>query len=288
MSISYPSDVTDFDDLPPPDQVRDGIDYPDSDGEEMGESDWHLVAMTTLFSMLRERYRARDVYVAADMMFYYEEGNPSAVRSPDCMVVFGVPNHARASWLAWEEKALPAVVFEIASGRTFRDDLRAKRDLYERLGIPEYILFDPVGLYLRDRRLRGFRLREGSYAEIELDDEGGLVSEQLGLMIYPEGEILRLVDMETRRYLRTGEESSRLYERERERFALLKRAARAARRRAVRAFKAEQQKADAERQKADAERQKADAERQRGDELAAEVERLRAMLAAKPDGGRNP
>ena len=224
-------------------------------------------AKKTLYgSLVYHVDRQFDVYVAADMMFYYEKGNPSAVRSPDCMVILGVPNHRRPSWLAWEEKAMPAVVFEIASKRTFRDDLRSKRVLYERLGIPEYILFDPIGFFFRDQRLRGFRLREGSYVEIEQGDEEGLVSEQLGLMIYPEGDILRLVDMRTHRSLRTAEEASGLYEHEVVRNAELKRMARAARRRAARALKAE---------------------RQRAEQLVAEVERLRAMLGPRADEGGN-
>lgn len=323
MSISHPPiDLDEFEfeseseaqSGPPPEEVRDGIHYPSSDGEEMGESGWHLVAMTTLFSMLRRHFSGQDVYVAADMMLYYEEGNPRAVRAPDCMVVLGVKNHQRRSWLAWEEGALPSVVFEVASAGTFRQDLGAKRRVYEKLGIPEYFLFDPIALSDSAHPLRGFRLREGRYVAIPRDERGGLVSERLGMLIYPEVDILRLVDLQTHRPLLTDDEVVWRYERQRRLIAARKRLVKAAQRRSAFALftaklraeverrrarvereqaeadrnraEAEHQKAEAERQKAESERQKAEAERSRADRLAVEVERLRAILGLKEDENR--
>jgi len=42
------------------------VDYPDSDGEPLAETPWHLAAITYLLQALKGRYADRDdVYVAA-------------------------------------------------------------------------------------------------------------------------------------------------------------------------------------------------------------------------------
>ena len=270
---------------PPPEEMRNGIHYPSTDGEEMGENDWHYEALAALHSMLKGRYRGLDVYIAADMMMYYEEGNPRAVRAPDLMVVFGVKDRHRRSWLAWEEGALPAVVVEFASPKTVKEDLGAKKDVYQQLGIPEYILFDPEGDQLGPPRLRGYRLREGEYEPIDPDGEDGLVSEQLGLLLYPFGHVLRLVDLATRRALLSYEELLRLSRDEDRRFSGLKRSLKASRRRARTALVAERAKADValatERAKADAERAKADAERAKADAERAKADAERSNAGAE-------
>lgn len=138
-----------------PDEIRNGIYYPSSDGKPLGEADWHYEACAHLFFMLREHFAGQDVYVASDLMVYHEEGNPKAVFAPDCMVVFGVPQKPRISFLAWEEGALPAVIFELASRKTWRKDLREKRELYASLGVSEYYVFDVLGVCFRGPRLRG-------------------------------------------------------------------------------------------------------------------------------------
>jgi len=57
--------------LPEP-LVRPTIEYPESDGEPMGETGFHVTLITFLLSMLREHFRNRsDVYVGANMFVYY-------------------------------------------------------------------------------------------------------------------------------------------------------------------------------------------------------------------------
>ncbi len=51
--------------------------YPETDGEPMGEGAFHLAAMVYLYAALSRLFEHRDdVYVAADMFVYYEEGTP--------------------------------------------------------------------------------------------------------------------------------------------------------------------------------------------------------------------
>src|SRR5690348_1039368 len=103
MSISLPSlPGTVFDPL-----------YPDSDGEPMGETEIHVIAIFDLYHALRRHFRRlQDVHVAADMFLYYEQGNPRACKAPDVMVSKGVRGkHPRRSFRVWEENAVPAVAF---------------------------------------------------------------------------------------------------------------------------------------------------------------------------------
>jgi Uma2 family endonuclease len=162
--------------------------YPESDGKPMGETEVHVFELIRILTTLRAWFRrTADVYVGGNMMFYYEEGNPKASISPDVFVVFGVSTAPpRRTYKLWEEGVPPAAVFELTSRKTRREDLGKKRDLYRRIGVREYILYDPLGEYLRPP-LQGFRLTGDIYEPIAPEPDGTLHSEALGLM-------LRLVD----------------------------------------------------------------------------------------------
>ena len=148
-----------------------------------------------------------DVYVAADMFLYYERGNPRASKAPDVMVIFGVGNHKRRTFKTWVEHAVPTVIFEISSDETYEEDLHGKREVYQRLGVAEYFLFDPLGDCL-DPRLQGFRLEDGQYVALTPEPDGGLISVQLGVRLVPEGDMLRLIDLRTGQPLLTSQEKS--------------------------------------------------------------------------------
>src|SRR5262249_26300187 len=137
-----------------------------------------------------------DVYVASNMILYYEQGNPSARRDPDVLVARGVGKHLRRSFRTWEENAVPRVLFEISSEATWREDLEDKRELYARLGVAEYILFDPEARFL-DPPLQGFWLEQGVSVPIQPAADGSLLSVELGLRLIAEGGMLRLLDART-------------------------------------------------------------------------------------------
>ena len=72
---------------------REEIYYPESDGKPMGETDFHIQTITYLYQALNAFFSNEpDVKICADIMFYYEEGNPHKVFSPDVMFVRGVAN----------------------------------------------------------------------------------------------------------------------------------------------------------------------------------------------------
>ena len=161
------------------------VDYPDSDGLPMAESESQFWPILYIGAALDCYFQARDdVYVVGNLLLYYQEGDDKKSVSPDLMVVIGAPKHVRSSYRLWEEPKAPDFVLEVASESTYRSDRGGKRDLYADMGVSEYWQCDPVGDYL-EPSLLGFRLVEGRYVPIPVAiTEGAMLvghSEVLGL-----------------------------------------------------------------------------------------------------------
>jgi Uma2 family endonuclease len=171
------------------------IEYPESDGKPVGETDVHRREILHTIETLERHFRdAPDIYVSGNLMFYYEEGNPSAVVSPDVFVVKGVRKGLRRTYKLWEEGVAPCVVIEMTSRSTRLEDKGNKRALYAQLGVREYFLFDPLGEYLKPP-LQGFTLVDGEYAALPVESDGGIISRELGLKLYRDETVLRLFDL---------------------------------------------------------------------------------------------
>lgn len=224
--------------------------YPSGDGLPMAETPTHVRAIMLLHQALEDLFPDRpDVFVASDIFWYWEEGNPAARISPDVMVVPGVrPRDVRErrSFLSWEEGgAVPAVVFEMASRGTWREDLDEKFDRYEQLGVREYFLFDPEGLHLVPP-LQGYRLHGSAYRRLRTGD----LESELGFRLRPEEAMLRVIDTRTDQPILTRAEQ-------------------------VQRANARLDQAEARAITAEV---VAETEKARADALAAEVERLRRLL----------
>lgn len=174
--------------------------YPERDGKPMGETDLHRDEMYRLITTLQAAFADRfDVYVSGNLMLYYEEGNPRRSVSPDVFVVFGIVKHRREIYKLWEEGAAPAVVIEVTSRTTRREDMVRKRDLYARLGVQEYYLYDPrfPELQYLNPPLQGNALVSGVYEPMTPEDNGALTSPVLGMRLQLVGELLHLFDVQT-------------------------------------------------------------------------------------------
>ena len=200
---------------PPYDLEKDdlSIKYPDSDGEPMAENDYQLTAMMDVIPTLRERFDARDdVYAGGDMLIYYHMNDNETRVAPDVFVVFGTTKEKRNSWIVWREGKAPDIVMELASGSTWRRDMREKRDIYSEMGVVEYWRFDPTSNYFFPP-LAGELLGENEYRTIELTtNSDGMVSGHsaiLGLDIcaLPDGN-LRFYDSASGHWLRTLHEEA--------------------------------------------------------------------------------
>jgi len=164
----------------------------------MAETDIHVWEITAALATLSLFFEDQsDVYVAANNFIYYDESDKTARFSPDVYVVFGVKKKQRRIFKTWVEKHMPSIVFEASSRGTWLEDIGNKKALCQRMGVKEYILFDPERDYLKPP-LQGFRLIDGQYVPIEPDAQGCLVSETLALKmrLTAEGQ-LRFLDPKT-------------------------------------------------------------------------------------------
>ena len=185
--------------------------YPSSDGLPLAENDWQLTAIHDALGMLNIRYLDRpDVYVSADLLIYYEEGDPRKSVAPDVFVVFGAAKRKRMVYKLWEESKAPDFVLEVASENTWQQDLGRKRALYAELGVREYWLFDPRDEYF-DPTLQGLGLRGRAYRPMPARVESGartIRSEVLGLDLHVENQALRFRDPESGEYLQNLAEAT--------------------------------------------------------------------------------
>jgi Uma2 family endonuclease len=240
------------------------IHYPDGDGKPMAETPIHVLVMLALIGTLRQYFRHRsDVYVIGNIFLYYEEGHPESRRSPDVMIVKGVdPNKDRHSYKTWEERAVPSVILEITSRETAEEDQGPKRELYERLGVREYFLFDPLHEYL-EQPLIGYRLIGDEYEPLPPAQDGGLLSGELGLRLVPEETHLALFRFRTGERLPLFSEAYEMVEQVRQH-----------------ARETEERSRQVENELRE--------ERRRTQQLAEELARLRALLPPEQGGTGSP
>lgn len=125
------------------------IEYPETDGRPMGETDLHRQWMFRILDLLAQRYRGQRMYVSGNLLMYFEEGDPTRFVVPDAMVVKDCDPRRRRVYKLWEEGRTPCFVVETTSRGTKREDLNLKPHIYEQLGVGEYILYDPTAEYLR-------------------------------------------------------------------------------------------------------------------------------------------
>ena len=193
---------------PPPRKVV----YPESNGLPLAETRFQYDSLTYAAGALDVHFRDRsDVAVEGNRLLYYVEGDPRSRVAPDVFVVFGVPKRRRRIYLLWEEGKAPDFVLEVTSRSTRGQDAGFKRDLYARLGVREYWLFDPTGDWL-DPRLQGNQLSGDDYEPLPPSGiEGGervLHSAVLGLDVYVDRGEIRFRDPTTGRKLLTLEETT--------------------------------------------------------------------------------
>lgn len=121
-------------------------------------------------------YSPEQVFVASDLNLYYDVRHPLWYKRPDWFAVLGVERlyegrDLRMSYVMWQEGVAPAVVAELLSPGTEREDLGrmqreadrppTKWEVYEQiLRVPYYVVFDRYS-----DRLRAFTLIAGQYRE---------------------------------------------------------------------------------------------------------------------------
>lgn len=184
-------------------------------GDKMTQGRRHYDTVHEIADLLNRYFTsAADVIVFGDAKHRFEPG--LAEPGPDISVVRGIQRKGedRESFNASKEGVIPCFILEIVSpldSRIRKTDLVAKVNLYEHVGISEYLIVDST---LRDRRFRliGYRLDGfGRYRPIEPDADGRFFSESLGLwfQVSADGERVLIFDPSGRRLLTSIEEQIR-------------------------------------------------------------------------------
>jgi Uma2 family endonuclease len=263
-------------------------------GDEVPQSGPHAQVATMLNDLLQRHFEPDpDVLVLFDMKILW--GIPGLSEpSPDVAVVRGVRDKkkARSTFKIAEEGVLPCLTIEVVSysdAEIYQNDHDTKVELYQRVGIPEYLIVDPPPEPAKDpAMLTGYRLAaDGRYRRIVPDSQGRILSETTNLLFGPseDGYMVQVYDARTGKRLlisseleaayNAAEEARRAAE---ERAIQEAEARRAAEERAIQ--EAETRRAAEEAGKAAEERAIREAEARRAAEaenarLRAEVERLK-------------
>ena len=191
---------------------HDDVYYPIEDDEPLAESEYQLFPLTYAHAALRSWF-ADDptTWVGADMFLYYEQGVPKNSVAPDVFVVTQThKRHLRNIFQTWVEGRVPELVLEIMSPSSVRRDTVEKYELYKRLGVREYWLYDPTVEGFLDPRLRGYVLVGGEYRPIEVREVDGRCvgeSEVLGLELHAEFGWFRFFDPVSGEYLPDNQEN---------------------------------------------------------------------------------
>lgn len=244
---------------------------PETDGVPL-ENIWHRKNIYLLCDSLENHWLDRhDFFIGGNMCVYYSliQAKNRDFLGPDVFVVQGVDrDKPRQVWATWREdnRGLD-VVIELLSPTTGTHDLTDKKDLYEqKLHTKEYFCYDP-----ETHTVMGWRLdSRHRFQKIEPASDGRLWCEELGLWLGTwEGLYGAVYDTWLRWFDADGNLCLLLDESEARR-------ADAATERAD----AETERANAATERAKTATERANAEAQRAAKAEAELERLRAQLAA--------
>jgi Uma2 family endonuclease len=168
-----------------------------------------------LFDLLRLHFEPGSLVLEDVRHDFGVPGLP--LTGPDLSVILGARPGERTSFVVREEGVRPDLIIEVLSpdsARIRKVDEEDKPWIYERAGIPEYLIVDLPRHSNRHRfQLKGYRLdRQGRYRPIEPDAQGRLVCEAAGLAftVSPPGDRILVFDLRTgERILYSGEEKAR-------------------------------------------------------------------------------
>ncbi len=158
-------------------------------GDVVLESDPHAKISSFLYALLVVRFEKDDgVLVTHDVKMLW--GIPGLKEpAPDVAVIRGIRNkqEPRDTFEVVQEGVRPCLIVEVVSPKyeeVRRNDYVKKKEIYERVGIPEYLIVEPYQVPGSPiRQWTGYRLGfDGRYREIEPDGEGRLLSETTGLL----------------------------------------------------------------------------------------------------------
>jgi len=183
-------------------QIVERCGLPDDTEESLVGTDWHQRAIDHTYDALLDLaiLTGAPWHVGNQLTLVAWALDGSVWRpSPDIMVHPNAGPAPRKEMVARDDDP-PALVIEVASESTWRNDvnaLRGKAAGYLALGVRDYLVFDPTGAYL------GVPCRGWQHSEAGVDDwmpapDGRYHSRSLGISFRPEGVFLRVYDHDGR------------------------------------------------------------------------------------------
>jgi Uma2 family endonuclease len=173
----------------------------------------HAELCHLLFELLSRFFKPdEEIVVLQDVKILLGPGLPGP--SPDIAVIRGARDKDFWTFRVVDQGVLPHLVIEVISPRDARVrqmDQVNKLELYQRVGIPEYLLVDfPRRATGHRFRVKGYRLGPGRrYEEIAPDGKGRLLSETTGLRFgaSEDGQQIEIFDPNEARILTAQEVS---------------------------------------------------------------------------------
>jgi Uma2 family endonuclease len=170
---------------------------PDDTEERIVGTEWHQEAIGDTAGKLREGARRQgaawgvceQIAIAG---LRHADGRPYDPR-PDVMVLSRPLPSGSVSTIALVDVGAPLFILEVASRSTMGDDVGDKRQAYEAIGVPEYMVFDPDGALL-SMPLLAWRLDGDTYVPWRPGGDGLWHSAALGLSLRATQPLLTVYD----------------------------------------------------------------------------------------------
>ncbi len=172
----------------------------DDTEEDLVGTDWHQDAIRGVRTSLRDLADLAGLpWHVGDQLTLVAWGphGTSWRPSPDIMV-HPLAGATRRKEMDARTDGIPALIVEVASESTWRRDVDLETDEgkargYLALGVPEYLVFDPLDAYL-GVPCRGWRTIGGRIEGWDPTGSGYYESHSLGIALRPEGTLLRVFD----------------------------------------------------------------------------------------------
>ncbi len=169
----------------------------DDTEEDLVGSDLHQDAIHTAHQSLRHVARRRGLpwHVSNQLMILMgkvsgKEWRPSpdvfvhTTAGPEPLTSFDVATYG-----------VPEFVIEVASLSTWDYDTELKRRMYGRVGVQEYLVYDPTGEFL-GASVRAWHLTSRGFTAWQPKPSGHWHSQVLGVSLRPDGLLLRVYDQD--------------------------------------------------------------------------------------------
>jgi Uma2 family endonuclease len=162
--ITQPAEVVEIE-LPDLDQI---ITEDDTPVDNLFSEKQQRLLTEPLYTAWQVGTEPRPFLVAANVGLYYATHQPAVVPdvflSMDVQVAEDWYDKRHRTYFFWEFGKAPEVVIEVVSNRVGEEDGR-KRELYTRIAIDYYVIFDPLH-QLSKETLRVYERRRGQYQKM--------------------------------------------------------------------------------------------------------------------------